>query len=72
MKKTSDNVLAAVKAGLNAVPFVGGSIASLLGDYLPSSTQKNIEKSMELLGGQLPRLGDRVDCETVDRDEFAE
>jgi hypothetical protein len=41
MKSKTDHVLAVFKAGLNAVPVVvGGSVASLIGDYEPTSTQK--------------------------------
>jgi hypothetical protein len=46
MKKTAgDHALAVIKAGLNAVPVVGGSIASLIGDYIPTATQKTIERN---------------------------
>ena len=49
-KKTkSDHALAVVKAGISAVPFVGGSIASLIGDYVPSATQRSIEIAIEIL-----------------------
>jgi hypothetical protein len=71
-RKASDHVLTVVKAGLNVIPFVGGSLASLVGDYVPSSTQRSIERTVELLGEQLTVLQDRIDVEAVDKDEFSE
>lgn len=68
----SDHALIVVKAALNAVPFVGGSIASLVGDYIPLSTQKSIERSGELLAKRLADLEDRIDADAVNKDEFAE
>jgi len=52
----SDHVLAIVKAGINAVPIVGGPIASLISDYLPTSTQRAVEKTLRLLGEKLSSL----------------
>jgi hypothetical protein len=37
MKKSVNHFLAIIKAGISAIPFVGGQISSLIGDYLPSS-----------------------------------
>lgn len=39
MKKTINHALSLFKAAVSALPWVGGSIASLIGDYIPSSTQ---------------------------------
>jgi len=61
-----------VKAALNAIPVVGGAIASLTSDYVPLSTQKSIERATELLRSHLTRLEERLDAEAVDKDEFAE
>jgi hypothetical protein len=70
--KPHDHALAIVKAGLNAVPVVGGSLASLVGDYIPMSTQRNMERAVADLQAQLSALGSRVDADSVDREEFAE
>lgn len=73
MRKTSgEHTLAIIKAGLNAVPVVGGPIASLVGDYIPTATQRVIEDTLKDLGDRLRELGDRVDATSVNRDEFAE
>lgn len=71
-KKPQDHILAIVKAGVSAVPVFGGSIASLIGDYIPTATQKSVEESINFLKTQLEQLGDRVDAEYIDKDEFSE
>jgi hypothetical protein len=67
-----DHALATVKAALNLVPVVGGAIASLIGDYVPSSTQRAIERTTELLGEKLEALQGRIDVEAVNKEDFSE
>jgi hypothetical protein len=71
-KSASDHALAVIKAGLNAVPYVGGPIASLIGDYLPTSTQQAAERTIELLAEKLTAMEGRIDVEQVNKEEFAE
>lgn len=47
-------------------------MASLVGDYIPTATQKSMERALEFLRIRLEELGDRIDIETVNRDDFAE
>lgn len=54
------------------MPVVGGSIASLIGDYVPLSTQRSIEKTTELLKQKLTALEGRIDTEAVNKDEFSD
>jgi hypothetical protein len=68
----ADHALAVFKAALNAVPPIGGPIASLIGDYVPTATERSIQRASELLRERLEALGDRIDVETVNKDEFAE
>ena len=70
--RASDHALAVIKAALNLVPAVGGALASLIGDYVPSATQRSITHAVELLGDQLTALEGRIDPEAVNKDEFAE
>ena len=70
--KSSDHVLIAIKAGLSLIPSVGGAITSLVGDYLPLSTQRSIEITTDLLREKLASLEGRLDAEIVDKDEFSE
>ncbi len=68
----SEHALAVIKAVISAVPSVGGPIASLIGDYVPTATQKSIETAMGLLTERLRQIEDRIDVESVNKDEFAE
>jgi hypothetical protein len=70
--KPSDHALASIKAGLNLIPSIGGAIASLIGDYVPLSTERAIETTTELLREKLTALEGRLDTEIVDKDEFSE
>ena len=71
-KEPRDHILAVCKAGISAVPFVGGSIASLIGDYIPTATERTISDSINMLKKRLEELGDRVDADCVNKDEFSE
>jgi hypothetical protein len=70
--KPSDHALIVFKAALNAVPTVGGAIASLIGDYVPLSTQQSIERATELLRDRLSTLESRIDAESVDKNQFSD
>jgi hypothetical protein len=71
-KQKSEHLLALVKAGLSAVPIVGGPIASLIGDYVPTATQRSIDRMIAYLTETLNALGERVDADCVDKDEFTD
>ncbi|MCY3829855.1 MAG: hypothetical protein OXF89_12030 [Rhodospirillaceae bacterium] len=71
-KDPSEHALAAIKAGLSLVPGVGGALASLVSDYIPTATEKSRARATELLRKRLNELGERIDVEAVDKDEFAE
>ena len=70
--KPSDHALIAIKAALNAVPYVGGAVASLIGDYVPLSTQRSIDRTTKLLQERLTKLEGRLDAESVNKDEFSD
>jgi hypothetical protein len=74
MSKTKkDHALAFIKAGLHALaPEWGGAIASLVDDYVPTSTEQSITKAVKLLGDKLAALKGRIDVETVNKEDFAE
>jgi hypothetical protein len=71
-KSKSEHALALLKAGISAVPYVGGPVASLIADYVPTATQKSIDLAMSLLRDRLTELESRLDVEAVNKDEFAE
>jgi DNA-binding HxlR family transcriptional regulator len=68
----SEHALAIIKAGVSAVPCIGGPIASLISDYIPTATEKSIKTAINLLSERLRELEDRIDVNKVDKDEFAE
>jgi len=71
-RSAKDHALAIINAGLNLVPVIGGPIASLIGDYVPTSTQAAIDRSTELLAQKLDALKDRIDIDAVNKDDFSE
>jgi len=71
-KRTSDHVLSLIKAGVAAVPYIGGPIASLIGDYIPTATQRAIESTIQHFKQRLENLESRIDPESINKDEFAE
>ena len=71
-KSNSEHALAIIKAGISAVPIVGGSISSLIGDYIPTATQKSIDFAIHDLRTKLESIVDRIDAETINKDHFAE
>lgn len=66
----ADNAINVIKAGLNAVPVVGGVFASLLDDYIPQSQQKRIADFTEKLAQDLEGVQNVIDEEVVHTDEF--
>jgi len=71
-KTKSDHALAIFKAAVSAAPVVGGPIASLISDYIPSATDKSLNRAAELLEKRLKELEDRLDPSNVNKDHFAE
>lgn len=71
-KQASDHALSVIKAGLSAVPFVGGPIASLISDYIPNATERSIRLAIDELKQYISFLEDRIDPNSVDKDEFSE
>jgi hypothetical protein len=72
MPSSKDHALAVIKAALNLIPSVGGALASLIGDYIPTSTQRSVEKTMELLGEKLTSLEGRINVDAVNKEDFSE
>lgn len=70
-RKPTDHIINSVKALLATVPFTGG-IASVIADYVPKSTERAVWKAIEYLNARLDALGNRIDRNTVDEDEFSD
>jgi DNA-binding HxlR family transcriptional regulator len=71
-RSLSDHFLIAAKAGIAAVPVVGGSLEVLLDEYLPEQAAKAAERTMNLLAEKILALGDRVDHDMIAKEDFAE
>jgi hypothetical protein len=71
-KKILDHLMALTKAGIAAAPIWGGPIVSLINDYVPSARQKSLEEAFRLLKLKLESIENRIDVETVKKDEFVE
>ena len=70
VKLTSSEVVqSSIKTGLEAIPIVGGSIASVLGDVL----EKKFDQMMEMLKrlkDRVSEIQDQLDSDYVRRDDF--
>ncbi len=71
-KSKSDNATALVKAAVSLVPIAGGAVASLIGDYVPTATQRRVDESLQLLSDRLAAIEGRIDPALVNADEFSE
>ena len=67
-----DHALAAFKAAVNLVPLVGGSVASLIDDYVPTSKQKAIDQGWQLFSARIESLETRINSESANKEDFAE
>ncbi|MBU1702317.1 MAG: hypothetical protein KJ970_12040 [Candidatus Eisenbacteria bacterium] len=70
--RKSEHAISIAKAASNLIPFVGGPISSLIGDYLLTTTQKAIDQTLEYLKERVESLEERLDSDVVDKDEFVE
>jgi hypothetical protein len=50
----------------------GAALASLISDVVPTSAQQAMEKSVEMLAEKFATMEDRINTETVNKDEFAD
>jgi len=56
MKKKVNHILAVIKAGIAAIPYIGGSISSLIGDYFSSSSERLKIESLKNDPNYFPHL----------------
>lgn len=71
-RSKSEHALALFKAGLSAAGPIGGIVANLIGEYVQTHTEHSRERAIELLRSQIKELENRLDPDTVNKDEFAE
>jgi hypothetical protein len=66
-----DHVTNVVKAALNAVPGFGGTLASLVADYIPSSRAARLEQFSKDVAEALSKLTAEIQAERIRTDQFA-
>src|SRR5262245_36543425 len=67
-----DHALALMKAALNLVPSLGGALASLIGDYIPTSRQRSVENAVKFLTEKVVGIESRIKVEAINKEDFAE
>jgi hypothetical protein len=55
-----DHIVNIIKAGINAVPGVGGVISSLIDDYIPKVKEERLRKLLENLSKDAQTLGEKL------------
>lgn len=68
---TSDHMKNLIVAGLNAVPYVGGVLASLFDSYIPKQKEKRLVAFVEELGVEIDKVKDQIKKDVVNTDNFA-
>ncbi len=66
-----DHAIAAGLAGLNAIPVLGGVIATFVSEYVPRQKQRRLVSFVQDLAEKLREEEDRIDREFVKSEEFA-
>lgn len=72
--ESRDHVINVIKAGLNAIPCVGGVIASLIDDYIPKFKEERLRKLLDDLSKDAQAMGEKLSSiqeEYVHSEEYA-
>jgi hypothetical protein len=68
--KAAEGILSAFKAGLTLLP-IGGLIASLITDYIPSARTLRLEEFAAKTAEDLRELADEIETDYIKTDDFA-
>lgn len=60
------------KAGINLIPYVGGTIASLIEDYVPTAKEGAKRKALEHLVEKVADIDSRIVKDAINKDDFAD
>ena len=71
--KTSvkEHILNGAKALVAAIPFVGGSLNSLMNDYIPDFKRERLKKIVEKIGTDVNGIKETLNKEYITTEEFA-
>lgn len=67
----SDHIVNVVKAGLSAIPVIGGPLSSLIGDYIPKKKEERLLNFVKELTIKLEEYAQSINAEYVKTEEFA-
>lgn len=67
----SEHVKNLVLAGINAIPGVGGALASLFDSYIPKQKEKRLIAFVEELSAEIDNVKDKIKDEVINTDNFA-
>lgn len=65
-----DFTMMLTKAGLNLIPSVGGTLASLLGDYQTTRNDKRLKEFIQSFSDEMSQRIDSIQREFVKKDDF--
>ncbi len=66
-----ENVLNTIKVIIQAVPYVGGSLGSLLDIYIPDFKQKRLHKLIQIMSGEIEHIKNNIKKNYITTEEFA-
>lgn len=66
-----DHVRAAILAGVNAIPYIGSPLGSLMDSYIPTQKEKRIFKFIDEISQEVEKVKDKVKQDNIHTDEFA-
>ena len=61
--------MAIVIATISVASYFGGTIASLIGDYIPSATPNEVKTAINIIKDKPKVLEERLNVENIDKDE---
>jgi len=67
-----DHLLNALKAMLNAVPIVGGTLASLMSDYIPKAREERLKQFLIDFAEELSNVSEKVNVTNLESERFSD
>ncbi len=68
---TADHVKNLIVAGLNAIPCIGGTLASLFDSYIPKQKEKRLLAFVEGLSTEIDKVKNQIKEDVINTDTFA-
>lgn len=68
--KSKDNVFKLIKVATNLIPFIGGAVASIIGDYHSSRKEKRIEEFLVEFNKKITNNQEKIVIDYINNDDF--